>query len=186
MNFQEYGAAVSNELAQVFQRMDDESVMPLINALKGANRVFALGSGREGISMRPFIMRLAHLGFTAHWGWDDTTVACNPGDIYITSSSTGGIKGAGYYHATKAKAAGATIVLLTAKPDSEFAEFADIVVFIPASAWKVRTGVVPTIQLMGNQYEQAEGLVLDIVIMMLREQLGISEAEMEARHRNIE
>ena len=46
--------------------------------------------------------------------------------------------------------------------------------------------VVPTVQPMGNQYEQHLYLLMDIVAILLREDMGLSYADMEARHRNIE
>jgi len=186
MNFQEYGAAITGELAQVFSRMNDDSVMPLLEKLKKANRIIAHAGGREGISMRPFVMRLAHMGFNSHWLYDDTTVACGSGDIYVTSSGSGDTDNSIYDAAKRAKKTGGFLVLFTAVPNSEFAKLADMVVTIPGAAYHVKEGVVPTIQLMGNQYEQALYLVLDTVIMMLKDQLGISEQDMEARHRNIE
>ena len=39
---------------------------------------------------------------------------------------------------------------------------------------------------MGNLFEHALYIMYDIVIMMAREEMGIPEEEMVARHRNIE
>ena len=141
MDFRELAAAVTNELAQVFQKMDDSSVKPFTDALtrvhERGGRVFAHACGREGISLRPFVMRLAHMGFAAHWAFDDTATGCARGDIYVTSVGSGSIDNSLYYHAERAKDAGARVALLTAAPDSAFAAFADIVVYIPAAAWRL-------------------------------------------------
>ncbi|MGI6004363.1 MAG: SIS domain-containing protein [Christensenellales bacterium] len=185
MNFQEYGATVTGELAKVFDRMNDASVQPLLDAIKAAKQIFVFGYGREGISLRGFAMRLAHLGKTTHWAMDDTSTACQPGDLYITSCGGGGNDGLRLY-AEKAKAAGAKIALITTQPSSPFTNVADVVTILPAYAYLSEADMVPTIQLMGNQYEQALYILGDILVMMLKDQLGLTPDDLEARHRNIE
>jgi len=185
MNFQEYGATVTSELAEVFSRMNDDSVQPLLDAIKSAKQVFVYGYGREGISLRGFAMRLAHLAKTTHWAMDDTATACEPGDLFISSCGNGGNEGLIQY-AQKAKAAGARIALITTAPESPFAKASDVVTVMPAYAYLSTADMVPTIQLMGNQYEQGLYILCDIMVMMLKDQLGLTPDQMEARHRNIE
>ena len=185
MNFREYGAVVTKELAEVFSRMDDQSVQPLLDAIKGAKKVFVYGYGREGISLRGFAMRLAHLGKTTHWAMDDTATACEKGDLFIFSNGNGENDGLIDY-AKKAQAAGARIALITTAPESRFAKLSDVVAVMPAYAYLSKADMVPTIQLMGNQYEQALYILNDIMVMMLKDQLNLTPDQMEARHRNIE
>ena len=45
---------------------------------------------------------------------------------------------------------------------------------------------VPTEQPMGNQYEQHIYLLMDIIAILLKDELGLSYDDMEANHRNIE
>ena len=168
-----------------FSRMNDQSVQPLLDAIKAAKQVFVYGYGREGISLRGFAMRLAHLGKTTHWAMDDTSTACEKGDLFIFSNGNGENVGLIGY-AKKAKAAGAKIALITTSSANTFAKLADVVVVMPAYAYLSKADMVPTIQLMGNQYEQGLYILNDIMIMMLREQLGLTPDQMEARHRNIE
>jgi 6-phospho-3-hexuloisomerase len=185
MNLREYGATVTTELAEVFSKMNDQSVQPLLNSIKEANKVFVYGYGREGISLRGFAMRLAHLGKAAHWAMDDTATACEKGDLFILSNGNGENMGLMDY-AKKASAAGAKIALITTAPQSPFAKLSDVVVVMPAYAYLSKADMVPTIQLMGNQYEQALYILNDIMVMMLRDQLNLTPDQMEARHRNIE
>jgi 6-phospho-3-hexuloisomerase len=46
--------------------------------------------------------------------------------------------------------------------------------------------VVPTEQPMGNQYEQHLYLLLDIITILLKDEMGLTYEDMEKNHRNIE
>lgn len=45
---------------------------------------------------------------------------------------------------------------------------------------------VATNQTMGNQFEQALLIFFDVIVMMLKDELGLTNEDMEARHRNVE
>ena len=46
--------------------------------------------------------------------------------------------------------------------------------------------VVLTKQPMGNQYEQHIYLLMDIIAILVKDEMGLSYDDMEANHRNIE
>ena len=46
--------------------------------------------------------------------------------------------------------------------------------------------VVPTKQPMGNQYEQHIYLLMDIIAIIVKDEMGLDYDDMEANHRNIE
>jgi 6-phospho-3-hexuloisomerase len=46
--------------------------------------------------------------------------------------------------------------------------------------------VVPSVQPMGNLFEQALFITFDAIVMTLRDRKGVTPQEMEARHRNLE
>ena len=46
--------------------------------------------------------------------------------------------------------------------------------------------MIPTVQMMGNQYEQHLYMLCDVIIMLLVEDLGLTYDDLEARHRNVE
>lgn len=74
--------------------------------------------------------------------------------------------------------------------------FADFVFYIPAAVYMGKDSddpdapkqydVVPTIQPMGNLYEQHLYLLMDIVSILLKDEMGLTYDDMEANHRNIE
>ena len=183
--FTENARAAIGEIGRVFERMNDESVKPALEAIAGAKRVICYAGGREGLAMKFFAMRLMHLGKDAHWAWDDTAPACGKGDVFVSSISTGGYNHI-FYTAQKAKERGATLIAVTAAPDSDFAKLADIVVFLPAATSATKGDLVPTKQPMGSLYEQSAVILYDMMVLALRDMMNMSYEEMRARHRNYE
>ncbi|MCD8216082.1 MAG: hypothetical protein LUC97_10650 [Clostridiales bacterium] len=58
---------------------------------------------------------------------------------------------------------------------------------MPAAVYKgTDPRVVSSVQPMGNLFEQHLFLLFDIIIMLLKEELGLTYEAMEGRHRNIE
>ena len=185
--YKELTEAIAEEHRRVFELLDMNELRAAMDAIKKAENIFVFAAGREGISLRGFAMRLAHLGKTVHWVFDDTTVGIKPGDLYITSEGFGEV-GSFTYYLQKVKAAGGTILTFNGNPDGKhIREFADISVFVRATAYLAgRTDVIPTVQMMGNQYEQHLYMLCDVIIMLLVEDLGLTYDDLEARHRNVE
>lgn len=185
--YHEITAAVAEEHRKVFELLSMEELERALGAIEKAETIFVFAAGREGISLRGFAMRLAHLGKKVHWVFDDTCIGIRPGDLYITSEGFGEVGSFGYY-LEKVKQAGGKILAFTGNPDGRhIREFADYVVFVRAAAYLAgRNDVVPTIQMMGNQYEQHLYMLCDVMIMLLVERMGLTYDDLEARHRNVE
>ena len=174
------------EHRRVFEKQDADSLTRFIGAIAGARRIFVFGVGREGIALRSFAMRLMHLDKQTYWLWDDTTPGMEEGDLFIASNGSG-IPMHSRHFFERARQAGAKIFLITAGPDEDDSIFADDVLFVPAAVYRGRNMfTVPSIQPMGNLYEQHLFLLMDIVVMLLSEALLITHADMERKHRNIE
>lgn len=177
---------VLSEHRQVFETQNVEDLQKLMDLILKANKIFLMGAGREGIAVRSFAMRLMHLGKETHWIWDDTTPGMHEGDLFLVTNGSGKI-GHIDYVTEKAKASGATTAVITGSPRQVCLQTADFVLFVPAAVYKgTDERVVPSIQPMGNLFEQHLFLLFDILIMMLEKQTEISHEEMESRHRNIE
>jgi 6-phospho-3-hexuloisomerase len=181
----ETAKTILRELSQVFDRVDETEVEKFKSEILNANRIILIGVGREGLATRAFTMRLMHLGLDSHWIWDDTTPAIRRGDLLIATSGCGEI-GHIHYVAEKARHNGARVALVTGDPDKKTAKIADTVLFVPAAVYLGTADVVPSIQPMGNLFEQSLFILFDIIIMDLTQKLGITKAKMEANHRNLE
>lgn len=188
--------AIIAEHEQVFEKLDMAQLKTFLDAIVKARNIFVYGSGREGISMRGFAMRLAHLGKPTYWLFDDTTIGMHEGDLLILADGRGDV-GIHRYFVKRAHESGAAIAVITGLPEGQLArEYADVVLYVHATVYldegamgpgaPRQQDIVPTVQPMGNQFEQHLYLLMDVVAILLKDEMGLSYADMEARHRNIE
>jgi 6-phospho-3-hexuloisomerase len=185
-SYQKLYTSIIAEHQQVFERQDVNQLKASLRKVAEAKRIFVIGVGREGIAARSFAMRLMHLGKEVHWIWDDTTPGICPGDLLIAVNGSGRI-GHINYVIKQAKAAGGSILVVTGSPSGEAGSLlADEVLFVPASVYNGTDEVVPSIQPMGNLFEQHLFMLFDILVMLLEKQLDITHDEMALRHRNVE
>jgi 6-phospho-3-hexuloisomerase len=185
MNIENLGKTISEELAKVFERIDLAQVEAFMAAIDRAKRIILIGVGREGLATRAFTMRLMHMGFDAHWVWDDTTPSIGKGDLLIATSGCGEI-GHIHYVVETAKKCGARVAVVTGDPHKKTAKIADVLLFVPAAVYLGTADVVASVQPMGNLFEQALLITFDMIVMILRDRKGITPEQMEHRHRNLE
>ncbi|MGC4018586.1 MAG: SIS domain-containing protein [Muricomes sp.] len=183
--FKELSSAALAELTEVFDRMDDSNVRELLELIKKNERIFLLAAGREGLATKAFAMRLMHLGKKSYWIWDDTTPSIGEGDLMICACGSADV-GHENYVAQMAKDNGAALALITPSNTGYLIPISDLVVNLPAAAYKAVGEYVSSKQLMGNLFEQALFIFYDVLVMMLREETGVTQEEMTARHRNVE
>lgn len=184
--YRRYAQAILQEHEEVFAKQDLDELHTFMKAIENAKRVFVVGAGREGIAARSFAMRLMHLGKETHWLWDDTTPGMKNGDLFLAVDGSGKI-GHIDYLAQQALTTGAAVGIITGAPGEAVPQSADYLLFVPACVYKgTDRRVVESAQPMGNLFEQHLFLLFDLMIMMLREEMGLTYGEMESRHRNIE
>lgn len=194
--YQKFAKAIVKEHEAVFGQLDMGQLKEFIDAIAGAKHIFVHGTGREGISMRGFAMRLAHLGKPTYWLMDDTTIGMHEGDLFIISDGRGDV-GIHRRIVEQASKTGAKIAMVTALPEGNLAKnFADLILFVHSTVYMdekhaepdapKQHDVVPTEQPMGNQYEQHLYLLMDIIAILVKDALGMTYDEMESNHRNIE
>lgn len=174
------------EHEKVFEKQDLTELGQFMEHIRRARRIFLMGVGREGIAARAFAMRLMHLGKEVHWVWDDTTPGMKDKDLFIAVNGSGRI-GHIHYVTERAKESGAAVAVVTGGPKEKTPALADCILFVPACVYNgTDERAVPSIQPMGNLFEQHLFLLFDIIIIQLEEEMQITHAQMEARHRNIE
>ena len=186
MNIKETGKTVLAEYQAVLDKLDLEMTDQFASLIRSYKRIFFIGVGREGMMTRAFAMRIMHMGKEAYWIWDDTTPSIGAGDLLVATNGCGNI-GHIKYVCERAKNSGATIAVITGSPSGEACRLADFVLFIPASVYLGRDEVVPSVQPMGNLFEQCLLIIGDMIVMkIVDEDPDISFEKMEKRHRNIE
>ena len=132
-------------------------------------------------------MRLMHLGLHVYVVDEVTTPGITADDVLVLASGSGKTASLVQY-ASKAKEIGATIVLITAYPDSPVGHHADKVVHIPAPTSKAegKSSSVQSAQPMANLFEQSLVLLLDICTLQLMKALSKTGEQMFAHHANLE
>lgn len=185
MSFHEDASTVIDELREVMARVSSSDLNGLLRMIAAARRIVVIGVGREGLAARGFTMRLAHLGFDAHWVWDDTTPPIGAGDLLLAVSGSGDIGHIDYVVRT-AQEAGAAVAVVTANPGGATAERADLALCVPAAAYRSGSEMVPSIQPMGSLFEESTWVVFDCLVLELERTAGQTHADLAERHRNIE
>ena len=186
MDYHELVDAILDDIGRTLGQVDPAQVEALQAALLSAERVFIAGKGRTGLQMRAFAMRLMHLGLKIHIVDDVTTPAIGAADLLLIGSSSGRTSSLLRYVDT-VSAVGANLAALTGNLDSPIAAAADTIVHIPASNFKAGgPRGEQSILVMGSLFEHCLGLLCDLLIIRLKAQLKVTEAEMNARHANLE
>lgn len=180
-----YKAALS-ELEGVFARLNDTDVDKANEMIAAANKIVVFGGGREKLQIMGFAMRLYHMGLAVAVEGDMTTPPVGKDDLFIVTVGPGEISTALALLGV-AKAAGATILVLTAQPAGRAAGFADFVLNLPAQTMAddqgdKKTSVLP----MGSLYEGALFVLFEVMILKLVACLKVTPEAMRANHTNLE
>lgn len=174
-----------DDLGRVFARIDETAVERAVAAIAGAKHIALYGVGREGLQIKGFAMRLFHLGRRAAMVGDMTTPPVGPGDLLIVSAGPGEFSTVLALMGV-AKDAGAKTLVVTAQPDGEAAKRADFVVPVPAQTMADDTGPSTSVLPMGSLYEGAQYILFEVMILKLRDRLGVTPEAMRANHTNLE
>ena len=183
-DFAALAARAADEIKAATQAVDPAQVMALVLDITRAGRIVAYGVGREGLMMRALAMRLYHLGLDAHVVGDMACPPVGPGDLLILSAGPGafstvmGLIGV-------AQAAGARTACITAQPGGGAALACDTVLVIPAQTMADDQGAASVLP-MGSLFEGAQYLTFELLILALRDHIGVSPDAMRARHTNLE
>lgn len=162
---------IFDEVMNIYDSLEpgiEDQFIDTINDCKG--NIIGLGAGRMGYSLKAFIMRLSHLGFSAYMIGDTTLPRIREDDLVIVNSSSGETSTI-VLLSQIAKDSGAKLVLLSSNKGSTIAKLAD---------FNLIYSTIESGQLMKTAYEQFSFLFLDQCAYRLskRVHLGIDEIEM--------
>ncbi|WP_108658624.1 SIS domain-containing protein [Acuticoccus kandeliae] len=186
MNPTDLSVRAVEELKGVLLAVSPEELSAMVDAIAHARTIAVYGVGREGLMMRALSMRLYHLGLDASVVGDMSAPPLGPGDLLIVSAGPGDFSTVAALVAV-AQGAGAAVACVTAQPGGPVPRMCDVVLTLPAQTMADDTGEAPPSTLpMGSLYEGAQYLAFEILILMLRERLGVTPEAMRARHTNLE
>ncbi|KAI5072919.1 hypothetical protein GOP47_0013025, partial [Adiantum capillus-veneris] len=163
-------------------------VQELANAASRGAQVMVYGVGREGLMMKALAMRLFHLGLRVSCVFDMTTPPISSHDLLLLSAGPGTFSSVEAL-ASIARSCSARILLLTAHPSGPASFLADVVAHVPAQTMASDTASSPlssSLLPMGSLYEGALFILFEMVILKLRDTLGVAPQDMRGRHTNLE
>lgn len=177
---------MNSEVAAVLDRVSETEFAAFGKRMKGASRIFIAGEGRSGLMGKAFAMRLMHAGFNAFVVGETITPSIRPEDVLVAISGSGTTE-AVHLYASQAKKTGASVLLITTNRNSKIAGYSDLVLRIPAATKLRLEDEPPTIQPLGNQFDQSLHMLLDAVIIDILDETGdASYREMARRHSNLQ
>ena len=177
---------ILEELRGLMASVGQEQMERLADAILGANRIFVAGRGRTGLITQAFAMRLMHLGMDVAIAGEVLTPGISSGDILVAGSGSGETRFTNLA-ADIAREFGATIASITSRPDSRLAKSANIVLVLPAPTFRGgAVGQHVSAQPRGSLFEQGLWLLLDGIVLLLMQRLGISPEALLERHANVE
>jgi 6-phospho-3-hexuloisomerase len=185
-DFHTVTAMLIEEIGQTLAAVDPAALAALRRAIRQTPRIFIAGKGRTGLVMQAFAMRLMQMGYRVHVAGEATAPGIASGDLLVIGSGSGRTASLVGY-AALAKQAGAQVAVLVAAPEAPLPEAADLVVRLPAPT-KSGDGArpLPSIAPLGTRFEASLGLLLDVLVVQLMRESGLSEASLRARHANLE
>ena len=159
-----------------------EDIDAFVRALQPARRVFLYGRGRSGFVARAFAVRLMHLGYQTYVIGETITAPVKRDDVVVLVSGSGSTYPV-VMTAELGRRQGATVVAITAQPESEIARLAHVVVpLVPPAGNGERARLAP----LGTLFETSAWLFFDAVVALLMARLGETEASMRKRHATLE
>ena len=174
-----------NELRSAVRGIDPAAMAAFVEALASSKRIALHGVGREGLMMRALAMRLYHMGLDAHVVGDMSTPPLGPGDLLVVSAGPGSFATVAALVAVAA-GDGAHTACVTAQPSGNVPQACDLVLTLPAQTMADDRGATTSVLPMGSLYEGAQYIAFELVVLLLRERLGVTAEAMRARHTNLE
>ena len=175
---------VLNENNALVKKTDISQLVPFVDCIRQANRIFIIAAGRSGFAMQSAAMRLMHLGLTVYVVGETTTPAIQAGDILITASGSGTTSSV-VRAAEKSVAAGAKVLVFSTNNTSPLARLAAHVMVIPAAGKQEHNSELSR-QYAGSLFEQFLLLLTDALFQSLWKLDGTPAEALWKRHANLE
>ena len=184
---------ITKHALEVINRIDEEQVEDMIQAISKSKSVFIVGSGRSELIGMAFAMRLMHLGFVVYVIGDVTTPSINKDDCLVAISGSGETRTVTIAAETAAET-GASVIGITTNTSSTLGKYLDVAVNIESKSkepWKhytsqVLKGNYDDLTPMGTLFEDSTHLFLDGLIAEFMARLGKKEIDLKKRHATIE
>ena len=178
MKYKIWMAFVQEGIEKTIKSTDPSGISGIAKRIQIANRIFLMGSGRTGLVVEMFAMRLAQLGLPVFIVSHPTTPALEKTDLLILVSGSGETEPI-LSAASQANKIGAEIFVVTQNEGSSLGKLVQDPLIIPSPSENTKV-------LNGTLFEMALLISLDAVIAELLNLTGQRFEDMSKRHANIE
>ena len=174
---------ILSEVSECLDKVSDDDFATMISMIEKSNWIFCDAKGRSCLMISSFAMRLVQMGKSAYIVSEYTTPAITSKDLLIVCSGSGETT-ALVNHVKTASKIGCSILLITSNDNSSISGYASKQIILPAGS-KISTDSYSK-QPLGSLFEQCCMVLFDGLSITLMKTEHISEAEMRARHNNLE
>lgn len=172
---------VLDKISEILNATAETHAERLTERFDRADRIFIAGAGRSRLVGNFLAMRLMHGGYDVSVVGEIVTPSIRQGDLLVTISGSGETEQLIAF-TRRARAIGASIVLVTAKEDSTIGEMADEVFQIGTAELYGKVKGMP----MGTVFELSTLCFLEALISHIIWEKGVPEEVMRTRHANLE
>ena len=184
MTFHQRAQRALEEIGTVLRTALPDQIEAMTSPIHNACRIALYGVGREGLMIKSLAMRLHHLGLDVSVVGDMTTPPIGAGDLLIVSAGPGRFSTVQALMETS-RAAGAATLCVTAEPDGQAPQAADHVIHLPAQTM-ASDGVPSSILPMGSLFEATQFIFFELLVLDLRDRMGLTAETMRTNHTNLE
>ncbi|MHB9863409.1 6-phospho-3-hexuloisomerase [Streptomyces sp. YIM S03343] len=174
---------IVEELAQSVSRLDPSGVAAVRGKLQSHDRIFVYGTGRSGLMLKAFAMRLMQIGLNSYVVGETTTPAIQRGDLLVVASASGETDSVCRV-AESALRQGADLAVISSVSSSTLGaiQLPDLVIESPTKYAESAASIQP----LGSLFEQMLLVVFDALVLQLTSGSGSSNADMAHRHASLE
>lgn len=177
MEHQDWIIKVKDSIDQIIQGMEPQVLRNFAERILNAKQIFLMGSGRTGLVVEMFAMRLAQLGMPVFVVSYSTTPALEKSDLLILVSGSGETEPI-LSAASIANEIGAEIFVITQKEESSLGKWVQDTFIIPSPSKNTKVH-------NGTLFEMALLICLDAVVVELLNLTGQGFEDMSKRHANL-
>ena len=174
---------IINELNQSVKTLSDDDIIDLIQKIQQHKRIFVYGTGRSGLMLKAFAMRLMQLGLNSFVVGETTTPSVQKGDLLILASASGETESVNIM-AKSARNKGIDLAIICASDTSTLAKLQTPNILLQ-SGTKFNQSPVSQ-QPLGSLFEQMLLIIFDTVILVMGKEQNESNNDMAQRHASLE
>ena len=174
---------IINELNQSVKTLSDDDIIDLIQKIQQHKRIFVYGTGRSGLMLKAFAMRLMQLSLNSFVVGETTTPSVQKGDLLILASASGETESVNIM-AKSARNKGIDLAIICASDTSTLAKLQTPNILLQ-SGTKFNQSPVSQ-QPLGSLFEQMLLIIFDTVILVMGKEQNESNNDMAQRHASLE